>query len=199
MSEITITNHILSSIKTPRVAKVELHGEHLEGLCITIKHSLLFEDAMHFIIDITENCVNRENGTYAPEAYEISRAISILKHYASLEIPEDPNATYLLVYETDLLEQILPYINQTQLSHLTTAAQQLIDFEQRKIAASAEARAEALFDKANEILTMNQKAFEEMYGFDYRTLYDREASAASTQQDFGKVIPFPVLSRKDKS
>lgn len=192
MSEITIANHILSKIKAPQVTRDELHDENLEGLCLDIKHSLPFKDSMRFITDILDYCIDAENSTYSPESYEISSAVSVLRYYAGLEIPEDPDAAYLLVYETDLLEQIIPYINQTQLRHLTTAAQKLIDFEQRKIVASVESETQELLNKAGEILEINQNAFKEIYGFDYRVLSGEGTAVVTTeQQKLGKVIPFP--------
>lgn len=187
MSKKTIANKILSRLNSPRTTTVTLRGELLDGLSVNIKHTLSFEEAMALIAELIDNSIDEQNGIYAPESFEIVKALSIMKYYASIPTPKSPHQAYRLVYETDLLEQLTPHINQKQLVHLISAAEKQIEFHIQKMLSSIEVEAQGLLERVEEVV----QAAETYVGIPHD---EKTMSASSSNRCLGgtgTVIPFP--------
>lgn len=88
---------------------------------ISIKYSLTLKEMLTFVNNVVNMCFEDMDGTYLPEVKDFAIKSCILEMYAGLELPENAEERYKLIYETDIAETVMEHINRIQLSEIANS------------------------------------------------------------------------------
>lgn len=95
------------------------------GLDITVKRALPYETMLSMCAGVAGNCFD-ENGTYAPEAKEVSLRLAILALYTNLSIPLSVDKRYEMACLSGVYEAIVGAINPYQYKHIVESVDERI-------------------------------------------------------------------------
>lgn len=95
------------------------------GLDITVKRALPYETMLSMCAGVAGNCFD-ENGTYAPEAKEVSLRLAILALYTNLSIPLSVDKRYEMACLSGVYETIVGAINPYQYKHIVESVDERI-------------------------------------------------------------------------
>lgn len=98
------------------------------GLTIEIKRTLSFAEMMGFISGVVAACYNAETGIYTPDVKGFSIKVMVLENYANFTMPSSPEKMYELIYCTDALDAVMPYINQAQFREICDSIDERLDY-----------------------------------------------------------------------
>ena len=102
------------------------------GLRVVIRRLLPFGETSLFINSVMKSCFIEENGIFVAEAIDFAiRANTVLRH-TNIELPEDLDAQYEILYNTDLFDCVLREINSTQHAAILEAIRIYTDLCGRK-------------------------------------------------------------------
>lgn len=200
----SVSEQILSNMKAKKVTKVTLTGEYLDGIELNVLNTLDLDMVTEFSASIVSSCIDQDAATYMPEAYELAFGVCLLTYYAGVPMSEDPTLNYRIIYETDIVNQIIPHINAIQLRDIREMADRRINYELQLMSSAAGAKTLELLSYVDEIVSANEKMIESMRSIDLDGTMKHLSEIAIENhrpdaQDAknGTVIPFGQLANKD--
>lgn len=189
----TVAEQILSKMKTPVSTHVELHGEYLEGVSVDVLRTIPFDDAMQASVDLANSCMDMEEAEYYPEAFDAALGTLILIYYAGMEMPDDATLSYRIVFETDILDQIIPHINMVQLDSIKEAAVKRIEYDCRLLSGMAGSKTMELMTKFDRVIYGQNEMIESMGKVDFSGAMEKMSQIIMDEHRpiaEGKTLPF---------
>ena len=98
------------------------------GLKIVVKHALSLKENLTFVDSVVKSCFGKEDGAYMPEVKDFAVRSCIIEHYTNITLPSNLDKRYELLYGSDLLEAIMPNINQLQFNALMRAIESKTEY-----------------------------------------------------------------------
>ena len=108
--------------------EVDVVLNNTDDVTFTIKRFLGIQDAISFVANVVESCINGENAEYLPESYDFAIRLNVIKFYTNLRLPSSMDKQYTLMYNTTAFDQVLREINIDQYASLTDAIDKKIKF-----------------------------------------------------------------------
>ena len=96
---------------------------------VTVKRLLPFEEYIEFVHDVAATCFTLDDYTYLPETKNFAINANILTHYANFTLPKDNNLSYELIHDSNIVSEVLKYVDKTQLNEILSAVDEKIDAE----------------------------------------------------------------------
>jgi len=96
-------------------------------LTVEVKRSIPLVEMMEFCKEITDACF-MDDGTYVPEVMEFAIKSGVLTRYANFRLPSNLEKQYWLIYNTDIYDIMLEYINTAQLNEIVDAANRKLKY-----------------------------------------------------------------------
>lgn len=90
------------------------------GIDFVVKKTVPLEDEIAIIVSSVEN-VFLEDETYMPEAAEMTMCVLIVEKYTNVEMPEDIQKQYDLIFRTDFMNHVLENIDKSQVDRIVSA------------------------------------------------------------------------------
>jgi len=87
------------------------------GLIIDIKYLLTKDDEFKLIHSII-NCCTTSEGEFVPEMVDMAMRACIVTTYASVDLPDDIDEQYKLLYHSTLFDTVKSNVNQAQINHI---------------------------------------------------------------------------------
>ncbi len=166
------------------------------GLTIVVKHSLALNDMLTFVDSVVKSCFEKETGTYMPEVKDFATRSCIIEHYTNITLPSSIEKRYDLLYHSDLLDAIMPNIEQLQFNALIRAIED-------KTAHLAQANIEAVSQQMNDLyasMDNMRKQFEATFtGVDGNELNKVIAALSGGQLDEAKIVNAIMDAKKRES
>lgn len=103
---------------------VDWHGESLE-----IDTMLTLGEAILFVDNIVNACVDTVTGEYHPEIEDFAVRSAVAAMYTNIAVPENAEHQYKLLYKTDLFDTVMENINQRQYSEMMLAVSRKLRFK----------------------------------------------------------------------
>lgn len=164
------------------------------GLSVVVKHCLTLKDMLTFATSVAESCFEKETGAYMPEIKDFAVRCCIIEHYTNVSLPENIEKRYDLIYHSDLLDVVMPNIEQDQFNALIEAVD-------AKIAHSAQAGIEAVSKQINELYAslenMNDRLGAIFDGIDDASLGNLVAALSSGRIDESKIVKAVMDEKKN--
>ena len=137
-----------------------------EGIDIVITPTLSLGQAMQFIDNIVNSCIDEETGEYTPITKELAIAINTIIMYSNCEVPSDNSDRYNLVYQTELYQTIVDNINSVQFYNLLDVIDSTISHKLAITTSTATQQVNILLAKIDEMNSRMNEAFGEFMGVD---------------------------------
>ena len=152
-------NAFIKKIPKVEAKEIELKDNAFSGMKIQVKPTLNIDEANRFVNQIVDSIVGMEDMTYTPEYFDFVVNIAILENYAGFEMGDCPaDQMYSLVYNTQLLDQIIPLIDNKQFRELRDGARERIKFLRDIQTSALSIRAEELLAALEEMISTGNDA-----------------------------------------
>lgn len=94
---------------------------------IVYKTILNFDEAIQFSTSVTSSCIGDE-GEYIPEAYDYAVRSCVIGFYTNVDLPENNDERYALLYNTPLYKLVMSKINRQQFNAIKKSIDDRIDY-----------------------------------------------------------------------
>lgn len=197
--------NIASNLPEPKVTQVHLKGELFDGLVLNVKYRLSLTDMMSCITDIVDTIVDLETGTFDPEYKLIAPDMFIMHYYAGLPINKTGIAqAFRVLSETDLIGQLSPYVDQSQLKLISNAVEEKLSYYKELLSNTAAQRVTILLNGIENIFAQLGDATSALSEGKLQQLMDvlsRTASEKETalEESAENILKFPGADRNGKT
>jgi hypothetical protein len=148
------------------------------GVEIHIKHFLPLKDVIGFCDDAASLCFT-DDGRYIPEILDFAVRVGVLSRYANFAMPDNIEARYWLVYNTDAYETVLEHVNSVQLNNMVASIEMRVEYECDSNISLFQSKMTKLLESFDAMQKSTKSLFE---GFSQESL-DAIVAAAETMQD----------------
>ena len=84
---------------------------------ILVRHVISFEEYINMIHRILNECQD-EDGIASPEMMDFSIRVNVIMEYALVQLPNDMDQLYYVVYSSDLYDTICSVVSEGQLKEI---------------------------------------------------------------------------------
>lgn len=119
------TDLILKSIKYTQKEFVPVQWN---GKSLYVRPILKLKDMTFLIQDVLKTCETKTPGVLAPELIDFSFRRHIVSMYSLIEMPDDLDDQYKILYETDLFDVVTKNINKDQYQGILRAINLYVGF-----------------------------------------------------------------------
>lgn len=91
------------------------------GLEIEVKRFLTMEEMFDFTNTVFETCFRQDDSSYRPEVKDFMIRSCILDAYTNIEIPDDLQTRYDMVYRYEIIPEVMKYVDQNQFNAVLMA------------------------------------------------------------------------------
>lgn len=91
------------------------------GIEVTVKKTLSLKEMLSFVDSVVKSCFAENTNAYLPEIKEFAIKVCILEKYANFTMPNNVESQYALIYQTDVVERVMSYINRQQYCEVRAA------------------------------------------------------------------------------
>lgn len=88
------------------------------GIAITIRYLIELKEIPDVIDSIMNACYDKTHDTFMPEMIDFIFKVNIITRYAYIELPIDIEKRYEVIYNTDIYNTIVSYVNAEQVQSL---------------------------------------------------------------------------------
>lgn len=96
---------------------------------VSVKRRLPLADVIEFVDDVVKTCFKQEDFSYLPEVKNFAIKSNMLTMYANFTMPSNVEYQYELVYDSNIVSEIIKYIDHEQLDEILAAIDDRIDAE----------------------------------------------------------------------
>lgn len=111
------------SLRRNRHKKITWHSAEL-----CLRAFLPFDEYRQVINSIVEYCLSPD-GEIMYEYVDFATRLAIITSYALIELPEDFDELYFIVYESDLYQTVCSHVNKDQVSAILSAVKSSLGVE----------------------------------------------------------------------
>lgn len=136
MNKISISNlgEIMEAAGS-NITIIDWHGNPVE-----VKQTLTALEMFEFVRDVTLGCFDEKSGEYLPEALDFVLSREIVDKYTNIEILDDIEDLYAMLYRTDLIQTILGAVNKEQFDKIVSAVRAKVKYAAETNAAKITAK-----------------------------------------------------------
>ena len=95
---------------------------------VSIKHHLSAIETLQFVKEVVDGCF-LEDGTYVPELRDFYQRTAILEYYTDLDLPDNAQRQYDIVYGTDVCDFVMSYIDASHFKQMSMAIDTKIQYQ----------------------------------------------------------------------
>lgn len=177
----------LESVLKENIVVVPMRGN--EDVNIIIRRTLPLKDMMQFVENVVSSCVDAETASYTPEIKEFAIRSEILTTYANFNLPSNVEKQYELLYCTDVLCQVMEYINNKQLHEIEVAIDARIDHEVKMIETVLAAKTNEMMLRIEAMVDQFEAAFGGINSDDFNGVVKKLSEmSAMTEESIAKAV-----------
>lgn len=134
--------------------------EHVNwhGLKITIKHRVGLTDMMTIVQTATESAFS-ESGVFVPEVVEFAFHSGIIDKYTNVDLPENLEERYSLIYDSGIIDSVLQVADVDQLQSMEKAIHRKVKYACDSNLSLVNRKAEELLDAIGGVEAEMNKLF----------------------------------------
>lgn len=185
--ESRISINKLESVVKENIVSIPMNGA--EDVTITIRRTLPLKDMMQFVENVVSSCVNAQTASYTPEIKEFVIRSEILTTYANFNLPSNVEKQYELVYGTDVVVQVMEYINWNQLAEIRAAIDSRIDHEVKMIETVLAAKTNEMIARIEAMTEQFEAAFGGINGNEFNEVVKKLSEMDNmTEESIAKAV-----------
>lgn len=155
------------------------------GLEITIKKTLSLTEVIKFVEDVAETCFAEGTNDYIPEVIDFAIKSNVLEMYTNLSLPKSNDARYALIYQTDVFDEIIKYINTVQFDEMRDSINEKLKYRSSNLLAKFNEQINDVLGSVEELGNNISNIFE---GIDKETIANIAQALANGNFDEQKFI-----------
>lgn len=155
MNKVSITKW--ESMLRDNSVNVEIAG--LDGVKMTIKHTLSLQESLQFVEDVVSGCIGSGDNQYTPEVRGFLIKSELLSMYTNFNIPTNLSKLYELIYRTDVIEQVMRHIDMDQFNEMLYAIDKRLEHEVRMIESRTAVKVDGVIERMNAMVNQFEEAF----------------------------------------
>lgn len=174
--------------------KPEIVNIEWNGLDITIKTRLSFEEMMAFVDGVAESCFAADTKAFIPVAKDFVIGCLVIEMYSNLTLPQNVNKKYEIVSGCDVVDVILENVDKTQFDNIVKSINEKIRYLIEENLAQATIKTNDLLYSVSDIESKVGDLVSKITPDDMRTLI---TSISNGKLDEGKLME-AYLESKNK-
>ena len=91
------------------------------GIAVTLRPLLPLIEVTQFVNSVMNSCYDKEHDTFVPDMKDFAFRVNTVSRYACVELPQDIEEQYSVLYNTDIFDTILSHINKAQIESIREA------------------------------------------------------------------------------
>lgn len=96
---------------------------------VSVKRRLPFADVLEFVDNVVKTCFTQKDLTYLPEVKNFTIKSNVLTMYANFTMPNNVEYQYELIYDSNIVSEVITYIDREQFDEILAAIDDKIDAE----------------------------------------------------------------------
>lgn len=164
------------------------------GLDITIKTKLSFEEMMAFVDGVAESCFAADTKAFIPVAKDFVIGCLVIEMYSNLTLPQNVNKKYEIVSGCDVVDVILKNVDKAQFDNIVKSINEKIRYLIEENLAQATIKTNDLLYSVSDIESKVGDLVSKITPDDMRTLI---TSISNGKLDEGKLME-AYLESKNK-
>lgn len=156
---------------------------------VTVKRFLNMGEMLDFTNSVVNSCFNSKTGEYRPEIKDFAVRSCILEIYANFDLPEDLVERYDLIYQSNVIMDVMKYIDQAQFNVIMMAIDNKIDAKISTNIAKFEQEMREMRSELDSEYAYIKSIFE---GIDNETVNQIASAISNTEIDFEKLAAIAV-------
>lgn len=96
---------------------------------VSVKRRLPFADVLEFVDNVVKTCFTQKDLTYLPEVKNFTIKSNVLTMYANFTMPSNVEYQYELIYDSNIVSEVITYIDREQFDEILAAIDDKIDAE----------------------------------------------------------------------
>ena len=158
------------------------------GLEISVRKTIGFEEMVEFVNETVNSCFS-ENGAYNPEAKDFAFRLNIVEKYTDIRLPDNVEAQYLFAFGTDVIDEIIGFVNHRQLDSMIAAIDEKISNRARANIEQVMKRIQDISSAIDEVQTqMTEQLSAALDGVDPSDIAKLAGSMAGDKLDEKKIV-----------
>ena len=164
------------------------------GLDIRIKKTLSFEEMELFVSSVYKACFDKETDEYVPEAKDFAIQWNIVNFYTNIVLPDDTADVYSVIYNSHIIDEIMPHINGAQIDHIISAIDERIRYKTNVAVEAANKQISAMFSAIENLENSMGDIFKDISGEDLKNMI---SSITDGKIDEEKLVKSIVASKEE--
>lgn len=91
------------------------------GISVSIRTLLPLKEVSQFVNSVMDCCYDKEHDIFVPDMMDFAFRVNVVSRYACIELPNDLEDQYSILYDTDIFDSVIKVINQAQISSIKNA------------------------------------------------------------------------------
>lgn len=91
------------------------------GIAVTLRPLLPLVEVTQFVNSVMNSCYDKEHDVFVPDMKDFAFRVNTVSRYACVELPQDIEEQYSILYNTDIFDTILSHINKAQIESIREA------------------------------------------------------------------------------
>lgn len=104
---------LLGADNTPSYRTVMWHG-----IAMTLRPLLPLVEVTRFVNSVMDSCYDKEHDVFVPDMKDFAFRVNTVSRYACVELPENIEEQYSILYNTDIFDVVVSYVNTAQLQSI---------------------------------------------------------------------------------
>lgn len=142
------------------------------GIVAQAKDIILLQDMLEFVNDVVELCFDSE-GNYVPELYDFAIRREVVMKYTTIEMPDDAEMQYKILFATSLFDIVMEYVNKKQFNEMIRAIDRKLKYTSDARTMQAHAEIQKIVDTFGSLNKNVQVAMEKISDVDLSELFEK--------------------------
>lgn len=115
---------MMEKIKKISVEQLRTHNKPSQrtilwhGIAVTIRYLLPIKEVTLLVNSVMDGCYDKAHDVFIPEMMDFAFRVNIVTRYACVDLPQDIEEQYEILYNTDIFDTIASAINTAQMQSI---------------------------------------------------------------------------------
>ena len=142
------------------------------GIVAQAKDIILLQDMLEFVNDVVELCFDSE-GNYVPELYDFAIRREVVMKYTTIEMPNDAEMQYKILFATSLFDIVMEYVNKKQFNEMIRAIDRKLKYASDARTMQAHVEIQKIAETFGSLNKNVQVAMEKISDVDLSELFEK--------------------------
>lgn len=151
----------MSKAKIEKINTADTDGviKEKDSAQMHVRRIIGFDEFTSAVNSIVNGCFDDDTGEVSYEVVDFIERAEVIERYTDYSLPDDVDAAFSVIYETDVYEQARKNIDEGQLIRLFAAAEAKLEAKEKRANAAVEVAAQEVIAKFEELTEQMEGLF----------------------------------------